>query len=429
MGTKGAPKPTVPGGFVRVRGAREHNLKNIDVDIPRDALVVFTGVSGSGKSSLAFGTLYAEAQRRYLESVSPYARRLFHQMAVPDVDEIDGLPPAVALQQQRRCADHALVGRQRDDAVEPAADAVLACRRLSARPAAALRRVVLAEHTGGRLSRPAMGSGRIYDATEQSMVPDASLRSVSARSRPGRRRGTDRTCATSSSRSDTTSIVRGESCRRKDRDWILFTDEQPTVPVYAGYTPAETRRALKRKEEPSYMGTFIERPAIRAPHLRHTRRAPLMKKRVSRYIVSTECPVCRGQAAAPRSAVGHVRGAGHRGDVAAAAEAPGGRVPPPRTSRRARLTRSERGASGEGAGHPANCRGPRSAPRRAARSRPRLPDARAEHADAFTRRAAAAASRDAGAVESVWCGLRARRAVCGAAPGRHRSRCCARSTG
>ena len=66
-------------GFVHVRGAREHNLKNIDVEIPRDALVVFTGVSGSGKSSLAFGTLYAEAQRRYLESVTPYARRLFHQ--------------------------------------------------------------------------------------------------------------------------------------------------------------------------------------------------------------------------------------------------------------------------------------------------------------------------------------------------------------
>ena len=88
-------------GYVRVRGAREHNLKNVDVDIPRGALVVFTGVSGSGKSSLAFGTLDAEAQRRYLESVSPYARRLFHQMPVPEVDEIEGLPPAVALQQQR----------------------------------------------------------------------------------------------------------------------------------------------------------------------------------------------------------------------------------------------------------------------------------------------------------------------------------------
>src|SRR6202795_4580503 len=88
-------------GFVRVRRAREHDLKDVSLDIPRNALVVFTGVSGSGKSSLAFGTLYAEAQRRYLESVSPYARRLFHKMSVPDVDEIDGLPPAVALQQQR----------------------------------------------------------------------------------------------------------------------------------------------------------------------------------------------------------------------------------------------------------------------------------------------------------------------------------------
>src|ERR1700691_4383505 len=88
-------------GFVRVRGAREHNLKNVDVEIPRDALVVFTGVSGSGKSTLAFGTLYAEAQRRYFESVSPYARRLIEQVGVPDVDSIQGLPPAVALQQQR----------------------------------------------------------------------------------------------------------------------------------------------------------------------------------------------------------------------------------------------------------------------------------------------------------------------------------------
>src|SRR3954451_16013517 len=88
-------------GFVRVRGARENNLRNIDVDVPRDALVVFTGISGSGKSSLAFGTLYAEAQRRYLESVSPYARRLFDQMEVPDVDDITGLPPAIALQQHR----------------------------------------------------------------------------------------------------------------------------------------------------------------------------------------------------------------------------------------------------------------------------------------------------------------------------------------
>src|SRR6201986_4379358 len=91
-------------GFVQVRGAREHNLKNVNLDIPRDALVVFTGISGSGKSSLAFGTLYAEAQRRYFESVAPYARRLIDQVGVPAVDSIEGLPPAVALQQQRGAA-------------------------------------------------------------------------------------------------------------------------------------------------------------------------------------------------------------------------------------------------------------------------------------------------------------------------------------
>jgi len=87
--------------MIRVRGARVHNLHSVDVDIPRDALVVVTGVSGSGKSSLAFGTVYAEAQSRYLESVAPYARRLIDQVAAPDVDEITGLPPAVALQQSR----------------------------------------------------------------------------------------------------------------------------------------------------------------------------------------------------------------------------------------------------------------------------------------------------------------------------------------
>jgi ABC-type microcin C transport system duplicated ATPase subunit YejF len=142
---------TASDGMVHVRGAREHNLKNVDVDIPRDALVAFTGVSGSGKSSLAFGTLYAEAQRRYLESVSPYARRLFHQMAVPEVDEIDGLPPAVALQQQRGLVHDPLVGRQCHHAVEPPAHVVFASRRLSAGSAAAVCRVVLTEHPAGGL--------------------------------------------------------------------------------------------------------------------------------------------------------------------------------------------------------------------------------------------------------------------------------------
>src|SRR6188474_2513320 len=83
-----------------VRGAREHNLKNITVDLPRDRLVVITGLSGSGKSSLAFDTLYAEGQRRYVESLSAYARQFLGQMDKPDVDQIDGLSPAVSIDQK-----------------------------------------------------------------------------------------------------------------------------------------------------------------------------------------------------------------------------------------------------------------------------------------------------------------------------------------
>ncbi len=85
---------------IRIRGAREHNLKNIDIDIPRDQLVVITGVSGSGKSSLAFDTIYAEGQRRYVESLSAYARQFLEQMEKPDVDQIDGLSPAISIEQK-----------------------------------------------------------------------------------------------------------------------------------------------------------------------------------------------------------------------------------------------------------------------------------------------------------------------------------------
>src|SRR5437588_9835113 len=83
-----------------VKGARQHNLKNIDVEIPRDCLVVITGVSGSGKSSLAFDTIYAEGQRRYVESLSAYARQFLGQMDKPDVDYIEGLSPAVSIDQK-----------------------------------------------------------------------------------------------------------------------------------------------------------------------------------------------------------------------------------------------------------------------------------------------------------------------------------------
>ena len=90
----------MPHDRIVVRGAREHNLKNIDVEIPRDKLVVVTGVSGSGKSSLAFDTIYAEGQRRYVESLSAYARQFLGLMEKPDVDYIDGLSPAISIDQK-----------------------------------------------------------------------------------------------------------------------------------------------------------------------------------------------------------------------------------------------------------------------------------------------------------------------------------------
>src|SRR5207302_1215906 len=88
------------GRVIAIRGAREHNLKNVDLEIPRDRLVVFTGLSGSGKSSLAFDTIYAEGQRRYVESLSAYARQFLEMMQKPDVDQIDGLSPAISIEQK-----------------------------------------------------------------------------------------------------------------------------------------------------------------------------------------------------------------------------------------------------------------------------------------------------------------------------------------
>jgi excinuclease ABC subunit A len=92
---------TMAEGFIKIRGARVHNLKNIDLDIPKNKLVVITGLSGSGKSSLAFDTLYAEGQRRYVESLSAYARQFLGVMDKPDVDRIEGISPAISIDQRK----------------------------------------------------------------------------------------------------------------------------------------------------------------------------------------------------------------------------------------------------------------------------------------------------------------------------------------
>jgi len=280
-------------GFVRVRGAREHNLKNVDVELPRDRLVVFTGVSGSGKSSLAFGTLYAEAQRRYLESVSPYARRLFHQMEVPAVDEIDGLPPAVALQQQRGTP----TTRSSVGSVTTLSNLL---RMLYSRAGdyPSKQPLLYAESFSTNTPEGACptchGLGRIYEVTEASMVLDPSLtiRERAVAAWPSAWQGQNLRDILTTLGHDVD--VPWRDLPKKTRDWILFTDEQPTVPVYAGFDLAEVKKALKRKEEPSYQGTFTGARRYVLQTFATTQSA-LMKRRVSQFMIGTDCPECLGK--------------------------------------------------------------------------------------------------------------------------------------
>ncbi len=282
-----------PLSQLEVRGARVHNLKNVDVSIPRDALVVFTGVSGSGKSSLAFGTIYAEAQRRFLESVSPYARRLFDQMEVPDVDDIFGLPPAIALQQQRGAPST----RSSVGSVTTLSNLL---RMLYSRAGTyppkqpMLHAAAFSPNTPEGACPKCHGLGRTYDATEASMVPDPSLtiRERAIAAWPTAWQGQNlRDILTTL---DFDVDVPWRSLPKKDRRWILFTDERPTVPVYAGFDRQEVKRALHRKAPPSYQGTFTSarRHVVETFASSDSAR---MKQRAAKYLVAADCPECKGK--------------------------------------------------------------------------------------------------------------------------------------
>jgi len=286
-------------GFVNVRGAREHNLKDVDVSIPRNALVVFSGVSGSGKSSLAFGTIYAEAQRRYFESVAPYARRLIDQVGVPDVDAIDGLPPAVALQQQRGASNT----RSSVGSVTNLSSLVrMMYSRAGAYPAkqAMLYAEDFSPNTPQGACPACHGLGHVYEVSEATMVPDPSLtireRAIAAWPPAWHGQNLRDILVTMGFDVDRP----WKDLPKKDRDWILFTEETPTVPVYAGFTPAETRAALKRKSEPSYMGTFTGARRYVLQTFANTQSA-LMRKRVSRYMHGKPCPACHGKRLKPEA--------------------------------------------------------------------------------------------------------------------------------
>ncbi len=292
-------RPPAFDDLVRVRGAREHNLKNVDVDLPRHALVVFTGVSGSGKSSLAFGTLYAEAQRRYLESVSPYARRLFHQMSVPEVSEITGLPPAIALAQQRG----GVTARSSVGSVTTVSNLL---RMLYSRAGDYPKNQPLlyaesfSPNTAEGACPTCSGLGRTYDVSEELMVPDASLsiRERAVAAWPTAWQGQNLRDILTTLGHDVD--VPWRELPKKTRDFILYSEEHPVVPVYAGFTLAEVKRALKRKEEPSYQGTFTSARRHVLSSFANSESASV-KARAAKFLIGADCPDCAGKRLRPAS--------------------------------------------------------------------------------------------------------------------------------
>ncbi|MCX4553563.1 excinuclease ABC subunit UvrA [Streptomyces sp. NBC_01387] len=277
--------------YVRVRGAREHNLRDVDVDIPRDALVVFTGVSGSGKSSLAFGTVYAEAQRRYFESVAPYARRLIHQVGAPAVGEITGLPPAVSLEQRRS----APTSRSSVGTVTTLSNSLrMLFSRAGDYPAGAERldSDAFSPNTTAGACPECHGLGRVHRTSEALLVPDPSLsvREGAIAAWPGAWQGKNLRDVLDALGYDVDRPWR--ELPQEERDWILFTDEQPVVTVH----PVRDAGRIHRP----YQGTYMSARRY-VLHTFADSRSQSLRARAERFLASTPCPVCGGNRLRPES--------------------------------------------------------------------------------------------------------------------------------
>ncbi|WP_458109503.1 excinuclease ABC subunit UvrA [Arthrobacter sp. R3-55] len=279
-----------PGdGFVKVRGARENNLRSVDVDVPRDAIVAFTGVSGSGKSSLAFGTIYAEAQRRYFESVAPYARRLIQQGHNPKVETITGLPPAVALQQRRGTA----TARSSVGTVTTLSNSLrMLFSRAGRYPdgAGQLDSDAFSPNTAAGACPECHGLGVAHTVSEKTLVPDPSLsiRDGAIAAWPGAWQGKNLRDILTHLGYDVDTPWK--KLARKDRDWILFTEDQPVVEV----TPQRDRVAKP------YKGRFWSARSY-VLHTLADSKSTTMRDRVLRFMETGQCPRCEGSGLRPEA--------------------------------------------------------------------------------------------------------------------------------
>ncbi|WP_435194294.1 excinuclease ABC subunit UvrA [Streptomyces sp. NRRL F-5630] len=276
---------------VRVRGARENNLRHVDVDVPRDVLAVFTGVSGSGKSSLAFGTIYAEAQRRYFESVAPYARRLIHQVGAPHVGEITGLPPAVSLQQRRSAGS----SRSSVGTVTTISNLLrMLWSRAGTYPEGAERldSDSFSPNTAVGACPACHGLGRVHRTTEELLVPDPSLtiREGAIAAWPGAWQGKNLRDVLDALGHDVDRPWR--ELDPAEREWILFTDETPTVTV-------EPVREAGRVQRP-YQGTYQSARRYVMKTFADSK-SDVLRAKAARFLVSEPCPVCHGTRLKPEA--------------------------------------------------------------------------------------------------------------------------------
>jgi len=268
-------------GFVRVRGAHENNLQGVDVDVPRDRIVAFTGVSGSGKSSLAFGTIFAEAQRRFFESVAPYARRLIQQGHTPRVDEITGLPPAVALQQRRGTPS----SRSSVGTVTTLSNSLrMLYSRAGMYPSGAsrLESDSFSPNTATGACPKCQGLGTAHTVTEETMVldPTLSIRDGAVTAWPGAWQGKNLRDIVTALGYDVDTPW--QQLQRADRDWLLFTEERPVVDI------------MPERERPRpYKGKFWSAQSY-VMHTLADSKSASVRNRVLRYVESGPCALCGG---------------------------------------------------------------------------------------------------------------------------------------
>ena len=278
----------MPETGIEVRDAHLHNLRNVDVDIPRGTLVAVTGVSGSGKSSLAFGTIHGEGQRRYLESVAPFARRLIGSAVDPQVGSVEGLPPTVALEQSTSGGG----ARSTVGTVSALSNSIRLLYSRAGDNPKGLYSDSFSPNTPEGMCPTCQGTGVVHEPTEASMVPDPtlSIEDGAIQAWPGAWAGKNFHDILATLGYDLDSPW--QDLPKEDREWILFTDERPVVTV----KPLRGEDQIQR----NYKSTWRSVASYLTNTLAETQ-SDTLRKRVLSYMESRVCETCHGRRLNPEA--------------------------------------------------------------------------------------------------------------------------------